>query len=165
MGHSTSAAPVRSAWSRGQDDMIDRGLLAGRDIGAAGGALVDLVDRAVAPFGRTAAEYLALRQIAGCEPFDSAADLIRRLTGQRQIGLDPADIGAMLDRLWTEGLLTPGPIELTTAGRSALVEMAAAVAPVTRKLFADIDRAELAAADRVLVRLIARAQALATATA
>ena len=47
--------------------------------------------------------------------------------------------------------------ELTADGRALLEELAAAVAPVIREVFADHDRNDLAAAHRVLVELIERA--------
>jgi DNA-binding MarR family transcriptional regulator len=140
--------------------MPDTALLTGQDIGEAEGALTALLERAIAPSGHSRAEYITLRVLAARAPFSSAADLNEFLAGQRQLGLDRAGAVTMLDRLRGEGLVTAAPVELTAGGRALLEELAAAVAPVTREVFADLDRNDLAVAHRVLVELIERARTM-----
>jgi DNA-binding MarR family transcriptional regulator len=85
------------------------------------------------------------------------------LAGERQLGLDRAGAVTILDRLRAEGLVTAAPVELTADGRVLLDELAAVVAPVSRKVFADVDRNDLAVAHRVLVELIERARTMSNA--
>ena len=66
----------------------------------------------------------------------------------------------MLDRLRVEGLVTTAPVELTADGRALLEGLATAVAPITREVFADVDRNDLAVAHRVLVEVIERAHTM-----
>lgn len=139
--------------------MTDTALLTGQDIGEAEGALTALLEGAIAPSGRTRAEYLALRVIAGRGPFASDAELIDFLAGQRQLGLDRTRVVTLLDALRAEGLITEA-VELSAVGRALLEELATAVAPVTRQVFTGLDPDDLAVAHRVLVELIERARAM-----
>ena len=141
--------------------MTDTALLTGQDIGEAEGALTALLERAIAPSGRSRAEYLTLRVIAARPPFGNVAELGDFLAGQPQFGLGRGSVARLLDRLRAEGLIAAGPVELTTAGRALLGELATAVAPVTREVFADVDRDDLAVAHRVLVELTERARTMA----
>lgn len=143
--------------------MTDTALLTGQDIGEAQGALTALLERAIAPSGRSSTEYITLRVLAARAPFGSAAELSDFLTGERQLGLDHASVVTMLDRLRAEGLVTAAGVELTADGRAVLTELAAAVAPVTREVFAGLDRQDLAVAHRVLVELIQHARTMTSA--
>lgn len=143
--------------------MTDTALLTGQDIGEAEGAMTALLERALAPSGRSRAEYITLRLLAARTPLGNAADLSDFLAGQRQLGLERAEVATMLDRLRAEGLITAEPAELTVDGRTLLEELAAAVAPVTRQVFAGLDPQDLAVAHRVLVELIQRAQTMTSA--
>lgn len=140
--------------------MTDTALLTGQDIGEAEGALTALLERAIAPTGRSRAEYITLRVLAARTPYGRADELIEFLAGERQLGLDRASAATMVDRLRREGLVTAVPVELTGDGRTLLDKLAATVAPVTREVFADLDRNDLAVAHRVLVELIGRARAM-----
>jgi DNA-binding MarR family transcriptional regulator len=140
--------------------MADTALLTGQDIGEAEGAMTALLERALAPSGRSRAEYITLRLLAARAPFGSAAELSDFLAGQRQLGLNRADVVTMLDRLQAEGVMTVAPVELTADGRAVLEDLAAAVAPVTRRVFAGLDREDLTVAHRVLVELIQHARTM-----
>ncbi|MGH3446981.1 MAG: hypothetical protein ACRDP4_05085 [Nocardioidaceae bacterium] len=140
--------------------MTDTGLLTGQDIGEAEGAMTALLECALIPSGRSRAEYITLRLLAARGPFGSAAELTDFLAGQRQLGLNHADAATLLDRLRAGSLVTAAPVELTADGRAALEELATAVAPVTRQVFADLDLQDLAVAHRVLVELIQRAKTM-----
>ena len=135
-------------------------MLTGQDIGEAEGALTALLERSIAPSGRTRAEYLTLRVIAGRGPFAHDAQLIDFLAGQRQLGLDRARVVTLLDSLRAEGLVANG-VELTAVGHALLADLTTAVAPVTRQVFAGLDPDDLAVAHRVLVQLVERAHAIA----
>src|SRR5919197_2170718 len=143
--------------------MTETALLTGQDIGEAEGALTALLERAIAASGRSRGEYITLRVLAARAPFGSAAELTDFLAGQRQLGLGRADVVTMLNRLRAEGLVTAAPVELTAAGHALLEQLATAVAPVTREVFAGLDRNDLAVAHRVLVELIRRAQTMTSA--
>jgi DNA-binding MarR family transcriptional regulator len=138
--------------------------LTGQDIGEAEGAMTALLERAIAPTGRSRAEYITLRVLAAQAPRASDAELIDFLAGQRQLGLDRANIATMLDRLQADGLVTVVPVELTPAGHNLLQELGAAVVPVTRQLFSGLDPHQLAVAHDVLVALIQRARTMTSAT-
>ena len=143
--------------------MTDTAKLTGQDIGEAEGALTALLEHAIAASGRSRVEYITLRVLAARAPFGSAAELDDFLAGQRQLGLDRAGVVTMLDRLRAEGLVTAAPVELTVDGRALLEELAAAVAPVTRAVFAGFDGKDLAVAHRVLVELVQRARTMTSA--
>jgi DNA-binding MarR family transcriptional regulator len=143
--------------------MTETALLTGQDIGEAEGALTALLERAIAASGRSRGEYITLRVLAARAPFGGAAELTDFLAGQRQLGLGRADVVTMLNRLRAEGLVTAAPVELTADGHALLEQLATAVAPVTREVFAGLDRNDLAVAHRVLVELIRRAQTMTSA--
>lgn len=143
--------------------MTDTALLTGQDIGEAEGAMTALLEHAIAGNGRSRAEYITLRVLAARGPFASAAELSDFLSGQRQLALGHADAVTLLDRLCAEGLVTAAPVELTAGGRAALQELATAVAPLTRQVFAGLDHDDLAVAHRVLVELVQRAERLTNA--
>ena len=79
--------------------MTDTGLLTRQDIGEAEGAMTALLERAPSPSGRSRAEYITLRLLASREPFGGTAELAGFLSGQRRLGLAPADAVTMLDHL------------------------------------------------------------------
>ena len=140
--------------------MTDTALLTGQDIGEAEGALTALLEHAIALSGRSRAEYITLRVLAAGAPFGTAAELLDFLVDQRQLGMDRASVVMMLDRLRAEGLLTTAPVKLTADGHALLEALATAVAPITRQVFANVDRNDLAVAHRVLVELIQRAHTM-----
>ncbi|MGH3502768.1 MAG: MarR family winged helix-turn-helix transcriptional regulator [Nocardioidaceae bacterium] len=143
--------------------MTDTALLTGQDVGEAEGAMTALLERTIAPSGRSRAEYITLRVLAVRAPFESTAELTDFLAGQRQLGLDRAAIVTMLDNLRAEGLVTEAGVGLTATGHALLEELATAVAPVTREIFADLDPKDLAVAHRVLVELVQRARTITNA--
>jgi hypothetical protein len=143
--------------------MTDTALLTGQDIGEAEGAMTALLERAIAPSGRSRAEYITLRVLAAQAQYGSDGELIDYLAGQRQLGLDRVGVVAMLDRLRDDDLVAAASAELTAAGQNLLQELAAAVAPVTRELFAGLDPNDLAVSHRVLVELIQRARTMISA--
>jgi DNA-binding MarR family transcriptional regulator len=144
--------------------MTDTPTLTGQDIGEAQGAVTGLLDRIVAGNGSTSTEYIALRVLAGRGPWASAEALRDYLAGQPQLGLDQRSAGTLLDGLRAKGLITPdaaGPVQLTAAGADLLAGLGRAVAEVTGKLYAGIDRDDLATAHRVLAQVTERAGELA----
>jgi DNA-binding MarR family transcriptional regulator len=143
--------------------MTETALLTGQDIGEAEGAMTALLERAIAPSGRSRAEYITLRLLAAQRAQRSAAELIDFLATQRQLGMDRAEVATMLDRLHADGLITAGQVELSAAGQDLLAELAAAVTPVTRQLFTGLDTDDLVVAHRVLAQLIERARTITSA--
>lgn len=140
--------------------MTDTPTLTGQDIGEAQGAVTGLLDRIVAGNGSTSKEYIALRVLAGRGPWASAEVLRDYLAGQPQLGLDQRSAGTLLDGLSAKGLITPdaaGPVQLTAAGAGLLAGLGRAVAEVTGKLYAGIDRDDLVTAHRVLAQVTERA--------
>ena len=71
----------------------------------------------------------------------------RSLAGQRQLGLTEAAAAELLARLEDRGLASgtsadgPGPAEATPAGAALHASLTAAVAPVTRELYAGLSPA------------------------
>jgi hypothetical protein len=140
--------------------MTDTPTLTGQDIGEAQGAVTGLLDRVVAGSGSTSNEYIALRILAARGSVASAGELRDFLAGQPQLGLDQRSAGTVLDGLEARGLITPagaGPVQLTAAGSDLHAGLGRAVAEVTAKLYADIDRDDLATAHRVLAQVTERA--------
>jgi hypothetical protein len=142
--------------------MTDTPTLTGQDIGEAQGAVTGLLDKIVAGRGSTSDEYIALRVVAGRGPWASADALRVYLVSQPQLGLDQRSAGTLLDGLRARGLITSGagdaaPVQLTTAGADLHAGLGRAVAEVTSKLYADIDRDDLAIAHRVLAEVTERA--------
>ena len=66
--------------------MTDTALLTGQDIGEAEGAMTALLERVIAPTGRSRSEYITLRVLAAQSPYGSDAELIDFLASQRQLG-------------------------------------------------------------------------------
>ena len=143
--------------------MTDTPMLTGQDIGEAQGAVAGLLDRVVAGSGSTSTEYIALRVLAARGPWASAGELRDFLAGQPQLGLDQRSAATLLDGLRARGLITStaaadaGPVQLTAAGTDLHAGLNRAVAEVTGKLYAGIDRDDLATAHRVLAQVTERA--------
>jgi DNA-binding MarR family transcriptional regulator len=93
----------------------------------------------------------------------SPAALHDFLAGQRQLRLERAGVARLFRRLEDAGLVTgsdpdgPGPARLTSAGEAEFARLSALVAPVTGRLYAGFDPAELATAHRVLAQVVQRA--------
>jgi hypothetical protein len=140
--------------------------LTGQDIGEAEGALTALLEEALSGTGTTRNEYITLRVLAARGPFTSPADLHEFLAQARQLRLDAAGVKELLAGLETRGLVSgtlldaPGPAQLTEEGTALNAQLAEAVAPTTKQIFADFDPDDLATAHRVLVQLVERAERL-----
>lgn len=134
--------------------------LTGQDIGEADGSITAVLEHALAPSGRSRVEYLTLRVADVRGPYRSAADLIDHLAGQRQLGQTRPQLATIVQRLQTDGLLTAAPVELTADGTRLLQDLVAAIAPMTRELFTDLDPADLTVAHNVLTELTRRARSL-----
>lgn len=139
--------------------MTETPTLTGQDIGEAQGAVTGLLDQTVAGSGSTSTEYIALRILTARGSVASADELRDFLAGQPQLGLDQRSAGTLLDGLRARGLITSdaGPLRLTEAGADLHAGLGRAVAEVTAKLYADIDRDDLATAHRVLAQVTERA--------
>jgi DNA-binding MarR family transcriptional regulator len=151
------------------DSMAPPVTLTGQDVGEAEGALSGLLDRILTSTGTglSRPEYITLRVLALRGPADSPAAFHAYLTSQPQLGLDRPRAAALLRGLETRGLISGspdggGPVQLTTAGADLHKTVADAVLPVTRRLYADIDPADLATAHNVLAELTQRATRLGT---
>ncbi len=140
--------------------------LTGQDIGEAEGALTALLEEVLAETGTTRNEYITLRVLAARGPFTPPAVLHEFLAQQRQLALDPAGVEELLATLEGKALVSgtsldgPGPAQLTEKGTAFDAQLAEAVAPLTKQVFADFDPDDLATTHRVLVRLIERANRL-----
>jgi len=142
--------------------------MSGQDIAEAEGAVTRLLEEALAKEGITRQEYLALRVLGLRGPWASPRELHTFLAGQRQLGLTEAAAAELLARLEDRGLARgtaaggPGPAEATPAGAALHASLTAAVAPVTRELYAGLEPGDLAAARRVLTQVTERAGRLLT---
>jgi hypothetical protein len=142
--------------------------LTGQDIAEAEGAVTGLLERALAREGATRDEYIGLRVLTLRGPWTSPRELHAFLAGQRQLGLTEAAAAELLARLEDRGLARgtaaggPGPAEATPAGAALHASLTAAVAPVTRELYAGLEPGDLAAARRVLTQVTERAGRLLT---
>jgi DNA-binding MarR family transcriptional regulator len=142
--------------------------LTGQDVGEVEGALTALLNQVLArsDTGITRTQYLALRVLALRGPVPSPAALHDYLAGQPQVGLDRAQVAELFEGLEARGLVTgsapdgPGPTQLTPEGAALNTKLAAAVAAVTKRLYADLDLDELATAHRILVEVTERANRL-----
>jgi DNA-binding MarR family transcriptional regulator len=142
--------------------------LTGQDVGEAEGALTGLLNHALArtDTGITRTEYIVLRVVALRGPDVAPAALHQFLAGQPQVGLDVAQVGELFHVLEARGLVAgsapdgPGPVRLTPEGVALNARLADALAPVTRRVFADLDPDDLATAHRVLVEVTERARRL-----
>ena len=140
--------------------------LTGQDIAEAEGAVTRLLERALAPTGTSRHEYVVLRVLTGRGPFTPPRELHDYLAGQRQLGLTPEAVAALLAGLEARGLAagtaldSPGPAQATPEGAALLGRLTEAVTPATRELYAGLDPDDLAVAHRVLTQVIARADEL-----
>ncbi|MFC4592103.1 MarR family winged helix-turn-helix transcriptional regulator [Sphaerisporangium corydalis] len=138
-------------------------LLTGQDIGEAQGAVGALLDAVLAAGGHTSEQFIVLRVLSVRGPWASPAALHEFLAGQRQLGLDPPAVAALLGGLEAAGLVRgsspdgAGPVELTGEGADLFARLAGTVAPATRSLYAGIDPDDLATAHRVLAQVVERA--------
>jgi DNA-binding MarR family transcriptional regulator len=142
--------------------------LTGQDVGEAEGALTALLDQLLAGSntGITRPQYIALRVLGLRGPAPSPAALHDYLASQPQLGLDRPQVAELFHSLEARGLVTgsapdgPGPTQLTPEGAALNTKLAAAVAAVTKRLYADLDLDELATAHRILVEVTERANRL-----
>lgn len=140
--------------------------LTSQDIGEAEGALTALLEQTLAPTGKTRHEYLVLRVLNAIGPFARSSDLQDYLVSQPQVGLNRQEAAELLTRLEQEGLVSgtssgaSGPAQLSVTGREVYDQLAQAIVPVTRQVFAGLDPDDLANAHRVLRELIDRAAQL-----
>jgi hypothetical protein len=139
--------------------MTQPAALTGQTVGEAEGALTALMERALAPTGRTRADYITLRVIATRAPIPAAA-LTDYLATQRQLALDPAAAADLLAAFHSEALITSDPVALTSAGQTLLADLTALIAPLTRAVFADLDPTDLTTTARILTTLTTRAHSL-----
>jgi len=147
------------------DPMSQPATLTGQDVGEAEGALSGLLNQILAATGTgiTRTEYLALRVVAGRGPELTPAGLHNHLASQPQVGLDRSQVADLIRSLEARGLLANsapdagGHTELTPAGAALNTNLAEAIAPVTRRVFAGFDPADLATAHRVLNQVAERA--------
>jgi len=145
--------------------MSQPAVLTGQDVGEAEGALTGLLNQVLAGTGTgiTRAQYIAMRVLSVRGPMASPAALHEYLAGQPQVGLDRLQVAELFRGLETKGLVTnsaadgPGPTQLTADGTTLYTELVGAVAAVTKRVFADLDADDLAAAHRILVELTERA--------
>src|SRR6266540_2766981 len=147
------------------DPMSPPATLTGQDVGEAEGALTALLDRVLAGAntGITRSQYIALRVLSLRGPAPSPAALHDYLAGQPQVGLDRPQVAELFQSLEARGLVTgsapdgPGPTQLTPEGTALNAKLAAAVAALTKRLYADLNPDDLATAHRVLVEVTERA--------
>jgi DNA-binding MarR family transcriptional regulator len=150
------------------DPMPPTATLTGQDVGEAEGALTALLTKTLAGTGTgiTRTEYLALRVVAVRGADTAPAHLQQYLAAQPQVGLDLTQVGELFRGLEARGLVTgsapdgPGPIQLTPEGVALSAKLADALAPLTKRVFADLDPDDLATAHRVLVEVTERARRL-----
>jgi DNA-binding MarR family transcriptional regulator len=150
----------------GRETMQQPPTLTGQDIGEAEGAVRALLDQILADTGTTSSEYVVLRVLAVRGPAAAPAALHQFFAGQRQLGLDLPGVAELLAGLEARGLVSggaadgPGPTRLTPEGAALHARLAAAVATVTERLYADFDPDDLATAHRVLAQVVERAARL-----
>jgi DNA-binding MarR family transcriptional regulator len=150
------------------DPMPQPATLTGQDVGEAEGALTALLDQLLAGTntGITRPQYIALRVLGLRGPAPSPAALHDYLASQPQLGLDRPQVAELFHSLEARGLVTgsapdgPGPTQLTPEGAALNTKLAAAVAAVTKRLYADLDPDDLATAHRILVEVTERANRL-----
>src|SRR5262245_16350993 len=136
--------------------MSQPALLTGQDVGEAEGALTRLLNQVLAGTGtgikRT--QYIVMRVLSARGPIASPAAVHEYLAGQPQVGLDRLQVAELFRGLEAKGLVTgsapdgPGPVELTPEGTNLYAELVAAVAAVTKRVFAGLETDDLAAAHR-----------------
>jgi hypothetical protein len=124
------------------------------------------MDQILATSGATSDAYIALRVLAVRGPFESPATLHEFLAGQPQLKLDPPAVAELLGGLEARGLVSGvspravGPAQLTEAGTALYVALGEAIVPITTRLYADFDPADLVTAHRVLADVVDRANRL-----
>lgn len=130
------------------------------------GALRTLLDAALVGNGLTSNEYVTLIVLAVRGPYAAPADLHSYLISQRQLGLDADGVADLLAGMQAAGLASgtglgdTGPSALTEAGGAALGQLRGVVGPLTQRVFAGFDPADLAIAAQVLTEVTARAEAI-----
>jgi hypothetical protein len=125
--------------------------LNGQLIGQAERVTRAVLDRLLAETGTTFTEWVALNVTATAEPNDLDAQLVAGLR------VEPAEARSVVAGLVEQGLLAAGG-GLTAAGRARHDQIAAGIAGITRRLYADLPADDLATAGRVLTTVITRAQ-------
>jgi DNA-binding MarR family transcriptional regulator len=125
--------------------------LNGQLIGQAERVTRALLDRLLAGAGITFTQWVTLNVTATADP----DDLETQVAGGLRVA--PAEARAAIATLVERGLLRPEG-GLTTAGRSRYEEIAAGIAEISRRLYADLPADDLAAAARMLAAVIGRAQ-------
>jgi hypothetical protein len=125
--------------------------LNGQLIGQAERVTRALLDRLLAGAGITFIQWVALNVTATADP----DDLETQVAGGLRVA--PVEARAAIATLVEQGLLRPEG-GLTTAGRSRYEEIAAGIAEISRRLYADLPADDLAAAARMLAAVIGRAQ-------
>jgi hypothetical protein len=125
--------------------------LNGQLIGQAERVTRAVLDRLLADTGSTFTQWVALNVTATADP----DDLETQVAGGLRIA--PAEARAAIATLVEQGLLGPEG-GLTAAGRSRYEEIAAGIAEISRRLYADLPADDLAAAARILATVIGRAQ-------
>jgi DNA-binding MarR family transcriptional regulator len=125
--------------------------LNGQLIGQAERVTRALLDRLLAETGTTFTQWVALNVTATAGP----DDLETQLAGGLRIA--PAEARSAIATLVEQGLLRPEG-GLTSAGRARYERIAAGIAGISRRLYADLPADDLAAAGRMLAAVIGRAQ-------
>jgi len=129
----------------------------GRALGRVKMAMSEALDRELAPFDITAAQFVILSALATGEA-DSAAGLCRG------ISYDPGAMTRMIDRLEQKGLLrrTQLPddrrrvgLELTAEGKAIYPELREAVAVVQNRFLRGFTRSEVRQLEIFLERMLA----------
>jgi hypothetical protein len=94
-------------------------------------------------------------------PAESATELHEYVAAQRQVSLTMTEVAALYGKLTAQGLVTEDtPIRLTDTGTARYAELLAAVTVVTKQLYSEFARDDLATAHRVLEEVTGRAQQL-----
>jgi DNA-binding MarR family transcriptional regulator len=150
------------------DQMSQAPTLTGQDVGEAEGALNGLLERILASSdtGLRRTEYITLRVLALRGRVESPTPLHDYLASQPQLDLSRADVADLLQGLEARGLISgsrtddPGPVQLTAERAALNASLAEAVRTVTRRVYGDLDQADLETAHRVLVEVTDRANRL-----
>ena len=130
-----------------------------RTIGRVRAAFVDALDRALAPFEVTAAQFFILVLIGAGEA-ESASQLCR------SISYDPGAMTRMLDRLEQKGMIRRArhpadrrktTLELTDDGRRVVPRLHEVASRVRSRFLRGFSRAELDSLETCLQRILANA--------
>ncbi len=138
-------------------------VLTGQDIAEVEGAVHGLLESVLAGAEVTADEYVVLRVLTLRPPMTPAEtydffDSQRQLRRTREEHV--ARLRALARRGLIEGLDGDGPVRPTERGAALYAALFEEVQDLARRLFADIDPAELGQAKATLARVVERAQAL-----